>query len=353
MKITRIQNLIPLNKLSLLLLGIAATLQLVIITYNHFTGFYDLTGPGDFFIRFFWGTFLSLIGAFLLALPDLVIIRYLNSRFPWSKRIAARIALQLLLTALLAVIVSTAITLLSHFINTYRENLWDVLVTNTLIVSVLNVLMMIILEAWIFFNEGAASRKQMENLEKELSQIRFEVLKNQINPHFMFNSLNVLSGLIDKDTEKAQLFIEEFSHIYRYVLETIEKPVATVEDELGFARSYMFLQQIRYGKHLKFEVEIPSRYLKMFLPPLSLQVVLENAIKHNLVSSSQPLIIRIAAGDNRLLVANNLQTRISATATTGLGQQNLRKRYALIGKEEPKFTVGAENYQVILPLISE
>jgi len=353
MKLSNIHRLIPFNKLFLLLLGIAAILQLAVILYNYFTGYYEVTGMGNFLIRFLWGTFLSLIGAFLLALPDLTIINYLNSKFPWNRRIIARLVFQLASALLLAVLVGTAITLLSHFINPYKDGLWGVLVNNILIVMVLNVIMMIILEAWIFFIEGAASKQKMENLEKELSQIRFEVLKNQINPHFMFNSLNVLSGLIDDDPEKAQDFIDEFSHIYRYVLETIEKPVATVDNELDFARSYMFLQQIRYGDHLKFEVEIPSKFLSMFLPPLSLQVVLENAIKHNRISKEKPLAISIAVNGGQLVVTNNIQNRISAATSTGLGQQNLKKRYALISSEEPQFIVRANLYQVTLPLISE
>lgn len=212
---------------------------------------------------------------------------------------------------------------------------------------------MIIFEAWIFFVAESEAEKRNEELLKELTEIRFEVLKNQMNPHFMFNSLNVLTGLIESDPEKSHQFIEEFSSIYRYVLETIEKHVVTLEKELEFARSYMFLQQIRYGKHLSCSIKIPSELLSYFLPPLSLQVVLENAIKHNQVSMEKPLHIEIFAKENDLIVINTYQPKISFGKSTGIGQKNLIKRYALVCSKVPEFQIETNEYKVILPLIME
>ena len=187
-------------------------------------------------------------------------------------------------------------------------------------------------------------------MERELSQIRFEVLKSQINPHFMFNSLNVLSGLIQVDVDKAQLFIDEFSQIYRYVLETIEQPVVTLSQELEFMRSYLFLQQIRYGEALTHSVNIPTERLPMLLPPLSLQVVLENAIKHNIVNEAKPLKIEIFCEGAFLIVRNNLQPKISGKST-GVGLKNFVKRYGLISKLEPTFTMMNDCFVAQLPLI--
>jgi sensor histidine kinase YesM len=343
--------LIPFGKLFRTLLGIAFSLQVIIITYNHFTGYVEVNTPDHFIFRLLWGTLLSLIGAFLLAYPDLFIIRYLNRAFPWNKRLVGRILLQLNLAIILAVVVSICITVVSHLFSTYNEGIGPVLIQNGLIVTVCNILLMIVLEAWIFFRVSSESKKVTKNLEKEMSQIRFEVLKNQINPHFLFNSLNVLSGLIEKDTDKAQRFIDEFSHIYRYVLDTIEQSVVTVREELDFARSYMFLQQIRYGSNLEYNVDLPSRLLNGYLPPLSLQVVLENAIKHNLVSKDKPLQINIFNKNNRLIVRNNLQPKISAGRSTGIGQKNLVERYKIINLVMPDFRVETTHYQVSLPLI--
>jgi len=342
----------PFSKLFKLLLGFSFILQLAIITYNYLNGVFEVNEPGHFVIRLFIGTLLSLAAAFMIAYPDLFIIRYMNRSFPWSRKTFRRILIQTGLTLLVAIAGSSLITAFSHLINPYNEGLFSVMVTNGLIISVCNIIIMVILEAWIVFMESSESKRKTKSLEKELSQIRFEVLKNQINPHFMFNSLNVLSGLIDKDTGKAQEFIDEFSHIYRYVIETIEKPVVLVKEELDFARSYMFLQQMRYGDQLKFEVDLPSSALAQYLPPLSLQVILENAIKHNLVSEEKPLHIEISMNENHLVVRNDLQPKMTGGRSTRLGQENLLKRYALISREVPEFRVETKHYQASLPLIN-
>jgi LytS/YehU family sensor histidine kinase len=211
---------------------------------------------------------------------------------------------------------------------------------------------MAVFEAWLFFRESNSARQKAEMLEKELAQIRFEILKSQINPHFMFNSLNVLSGLIEKDVSGAQLFIDEFSRIYRYVLETIEKQVVTLEEELNFVRSYSYLQQIRYGGSLNVSVNIPAELLKMLLPPLSLQTVLENSIKHNIISKTNPLQVEITSERQWLIVINNLQPKISSGRSTGLGQKNLIKRYEMISDNIPGFIVQSNKYIVKLPLLS-
>jgi len=222
-----------------------------------------------------------------------------------------------------------------------------------LIFAVCNILLVILLEAWIFYMEGAQSRQKAWELERELSQVRFEVLKQQMNPHFMFNSLNVLSGLIGRDTEQAHRFIDEFSNIYRYVVDTIEQPVVSLKEELDFARSYLHLQQTRYGEHLHYTIDIPGELLVTYLPPLSLQLVLENACKHNLISPEQPLNIEIFQQDGRLVIRNNLQPKISSVVSRGLGQKNILKRYEQVSDEAPEFWMETEHYTVILPLIKE
>lgn len=199
-------------------------------------------------------------------------------------------------------------------------------------------------------NELTEANTQLLKVQKENLQSQFEVLKSQINPHFMFNSLNVLSGLINVDVAKAQLFIDEFSQIYRYVLETIEQPVVTLSQELDFMRSYLFLQQIRYGESLTYSVNIPAELLQMVVPPLSLQVLLENAIKHNIVNEEKPLKIEIFNEGIYLNIRNNIQPKISGTST-GLGLKNLVKRYALISTLQTSFKVINNYYIAKIPLI--
>lgn len=351
MILKKLNQLFPFFRLLKMLVIFSLVLQTIIITYNHFSGYYNIPDFANFIRRLFYGSFFTVIAGFLIAYPNLFIIHLLNISFSWNKHVVKRISTQLLCTILFAVVVSTMITLFVHWIDAYEEGLYPVLIANALIFSVVNIILMIILEALIFFNDSKESKVKAENLEKELSQIKFEVLKNQINPHFMFNSLNVLSGLIENDVSKAQQFIDEFSLIYRYVLETIEKPLVSLKEELGFVRSYIFLQQIRYGEDLTLDVNIPAHLLHLFLPPLSLQIVLENAIKHNIINSSKPLKIEIYHDTSWLSVRNNIQARISSAYSSGLGQKNMIKRYSMISDLLPEFIVEANHYLVKLPLI--
>lgn len=334
------------------LLILSLGIQLIIITFNHFTAYHTLSGPEDFLQRIFFGTLLSFIASLFIAFPDLLLIRYLNRHAPWGKKTVKRIIVELILVVLLGVVVSIGLTMLSNAIGRYRDDLSRVLLNNAVIFVVVNILLAVILEGWSFFAESRHAKAVAKNLREEISRIKFEILKNQINPHFMFNSLNVLSGLIGVDDKKAQEFIDEFSQIYRYVLETIEQPVSTLGRELGFIRSYLFLQKIRYGDCLSWTVNVPGELLPLLVPPLSLQTLLENAIKHNIINPDKPLNIEIFAEAKTLVVKNNIQPKISAPVSTGVGLKNLTKRYALISKQEPAFFVDAGHYIAKLPLIN-
>ncbi|MGM0621537.1 MAG: sensor histidine kinase [Bacteroidota bacterium] len=351
MNFKSIHRLLSFGKLFRFLTGFIVAVQLVIILYNHFSGYHVLTGFDYFLFRLFRGVALSMVAGFLLAYPNLFMIRFLNKVASWGQRTIKRIFIQLGFSVAIAILVSLAFTFFANALMPYTEELQGVVVSNALIFSVVNIFLMAILEAWIFYTESKRAEQVAKNLQEELSQIKFEVLKSQINPHFMFNSLNVLSGLISKDTGKAQQFIDEFSHIYRYVLETIEQPVTTLEKELDFMRSYLFLQQIRYGNDLSYAVDIPAHLLQLILPPLSLQVVLENAIKHNVINESKPLKIEVFSHNKHLVVKNNIQPKISMGKSTGLGLKNLTKRYAMISAKEPVFSVDTNYYIAKLPLI--
>jgi len=345
--------MIPFKHLLIFLSGLVVGIQVVIILYNHMSGYYLLEGYMHFAIRLLRGVLMSLIAGFLIAYPDLFVIQYMNKIAPWGKNIFKRITLQFTLTVCIATMIAIVMTVSLHWIKPYEfHNIRSIVFSNTLIYIVVNIVVMAVFEGWIQYIEKAKTKQVADNLQTELSQIKFEVLKSQINPHFMFNSLNVLSGLINKDIKKAQQFIDEFSMIYRYVLETIEQPVATLEKELEFMRSYLFLQKIRYGENLTYAVNINAGLLEMFLPPLSLQVVLENAIKHNIINQSKPLHIEVSSEALALVVKNNIQPKISKGSSTGLGLKNLVKRYALVSEFKPEFTVDTNYYLAKLPLLN-
>lgn len=179
-----------------------------------------------------------------------------------------------------------------------------------------------------------------------------ESLKSQIGPHFLFNSLNVLNGLIDENPDKAQEFVGELSSIYRYVLEQKDKSLVSVEEELNFSRTYMNLVQKRYEDGLEFEI-IGEANPELKIVPLSLQILLENTIKHNRISSDEPLRVRVELKDDELLIVNNLQKKNKLTESTGKGLKNIKERYSAFSNRNVEIQENETEFRVRLPLLSE
>jgi len=189
-----------------------------------------------------------------------------------------------------------------------------------------------------------------ESLMVENMRARYEMLKNQMNPHFMFNSLNTLQGLITIDKEKAQEYLQELSKVLRYTLEN--KEVVTLKDELDFTNSYCRLMQIRYGDNLKINIDIDRRLFGCEILPLSLQILIENAIKHNVISDRQPLTIDVTSDFEAAIVfVNNiLQRKIDAEPGYGIGLANLSERYSLKWGSNLEIVETEDNFKVGITL---
>lgn len=167
-----------------------------------------------------------------------------------------------------------------------------------------------------------------ERGKKHRALFHYDRLKQQINPHFLFNSLNILDYLVQEhETERASAFIRKLAATYRYMLKKADEQLVPLEEELEFARQYIDLLQERFTKGFEVEVDIPRPLLRRYVVPCCLQLLIENAIKHNVVSPEQPLHVRIAAAGDRLTVSNNLQIRMNAPASTGVGLRNIRQQY--------------------------
>lgn len=347
------KELISYKQLIWLLIILALIIQINVITYNHFSGYYVLKDFQHFLLRLLRGCVLSLIASFFIAYSDLIVIQFLKSKAPWETKALIRIVIEFSFTLIIAILFSVCFTLFANTLSPYSHKLSNVLLNNALIFSVINILLMSILEGLVFSRQKNEAEILANSLKEELAQKKFELLKSQINPHFMFNSLNVLSGLISKDAKKAELFVDEFSHLYRYVLDTIEQSVSSVEKELDFIRSYFFLQEIRYGSSLTYSINLPASIMNCFLPPLSFQIIIENAIKHNVVNESKPLHINITYEDDFIIISNIIQAKISRSNSTGIGLNNLQKRYALISDIQPDFYVEKNRFVAKLPLIEQ
>ena len=193
---------------------------------------------------------------------------------------------------------------------------------------------------------------EAERFKKISVQAQFESLKNQINPHFLFNNMNVLSTLIYKDQQIASEFILQLCKVYRYLLQNYNKELVALDEELDFIKSYLYLLQIRYGDNLKVMIDIQDHELKLNIVPAALQMLIENAIKHNIVSKKKPMTISISSRDKYLIVANSLQLKEEREISTNLGLNNINKRYEFVSKQSIKVEQENNLFTVKLPLIS-
>lgn len=199
------------------------------------------------------------------------------------------------------------------------------------------------------------TRRQQVTLEKEKLQtenlmVRYEALEKQIDPHFLFNSLNTLSGLIGNDDNKAQQYLHQLASSYRYIMQA--KRLVTLEDELNFVDSYSQMMQIRYGENLKIERKVDSRYLHYQLIPISLQHLMENALKHNTISGRYPLTITLETTKNgNFRVSNPIRPKQEDVGNSGLGLANLRKRYQMLGQKDIIISNTDSTFSVEIPLI--
>ncbi|MGE5620999.1 MAG: sensor histidine kinase [archaeon] len=330
---------------------IAVVIQGLIISYNHYTGYISVKSPAEAVIRLFIGTAFSSAGGVILFLIDNSVIGLLDKRFAWEGYLYRRILLEIISITATGILLGGIITVISNALFPYREELSGVMVANVLITTVINLIFTSVLEGIIIFKRNLENKFRAEKLEKENSIIRFETLINQLNPHFLFNSLNVLSALIGKDAGKAQCFIDEFSSIYRYTLDVIGRQAVTIREEIAYAKSYLYLHQIRFGGALQAEISLSADKLDCLVPPLSIQVLLENALKHNRAALESPLIIKICSDNDMLIVKNNLQPKISRGTSKGIGLENLTKRYKFVSGVLPEFTLTENEYIAKLPLI--
>ncbi|MCL1673124.1 2TM domain-containing protein [Elizabethkingia ursingii] len=206
-----------------------------------------------------------------------------------------------------------------------------------------------------FMNAWKSAAKKAVTEQKIIASsanAQFESLKNQLDPHFLFNSLNVLSALIEENPDNAQKFTSSMSKIYRYVLEQKDKEVVSLEEEINFARTYIELLKYRFEDSIVFHLNIDADNSKDFVVPLSLQLLLENCIKHNHATSAKPLNIEIFVQEEYLIIRNNLQKRELPNEKSGIGLSNIVQRYNLLTKRNVFIESDEESFSVKIPILT-
>jgi sensor histidine kinase YesM len=207
-------------------------------------------------------------------------------------------------------------------------------------------------ESEYIYHKYKESFVEKETMQQLGIQQEFESLKNQINPHFLFNCFNTLSSLINEDKKRADTFLNELSKVYRYLLQNNEEGLSTLQDELNFIHSYYKLLKTRHGDAIELQIEVDKKYNSYLLPSLSLQLLVENAVKHNVVSRQQPLTIDIfSIAGNKLAVNNNLQPKVVKAPSNRIGLSNIRSKYELLKYYGFEVLEDTKNFTVVLPLV--
>lgn len=204
-----------------------------------------------------------------------------------------------------------------------------------------------------FYNQYQQNKIKEQKVIAGTASAKFDALKNQLDPHFLFNSLNVLTSLIDENPENAQRFTTALSKVYRYVLEQKNKDLVTVDEELNFARTYMMLLKMRFEDSIIFDIPERASNPDSKVVPLSLQLLLENAVKHNMVTTSKPLHIKIYEQDGDLIVENNFQPKQIVKKSSGVGLSNIMQRYQLLTNRKVNINQQANRFAVAIPMLTK
>ena len=216
---------------------------------------------------------------------------------------------------------------------------------------ILSALVITLYEAISFYIQLQKTVAEKAQLERQNIESQLEGLRNQVNPHFLFNSLNTLAYLIPEDADKAVRFLQKLSNVYRYVLESREAKIIPLTKELEFLEAYIFLLKERFGENLQVKIEGLDEVGNIAIVPLSLQMLFENAIKHNVISVEKPLTIEVFAENNHLVIRNNLQKKNQVMDSTGVGLRNVQDRYKMLTDQEVAVIVSQQYFTVALPII--
>lgn len=199
---------------------------------------------------------------------------------------------------------------------------------------------------------SAQNKVMKERGKANEAQYRYQILKRQLNPHFLFNSLNALDCLVcDEKTEQASTYIHKLAGVYRYMIKSEEEQLVPLEDELQFVEKYVDLMTVRFPDGLKVEINIPQEQMSKFILPCSLQLLIENATKHNVISAANPLVISIKSDSESICVTNNIIPKVTQVSSTGLGQKYIRQQYQNLCGKEIAISQDEKEYRVVLPLI--
>ncbi len=277
-----------------------------------------------------------------------------TKRFPdfrqWRRRLTWIVALCIVYVGIVCTIIGMAMMLLVPEVRKMRI---EPEIGESYMASYFMLLMIgAIYESARFFTLWKTTLVEKEQVERAHLAGQLEGLRNQVNPHFLFNSLNTLIYLIPEEPERAVRFVQQLSKVYRYVLESRDAQLIALREELGFLDAYIFLLRERFGDNICIDLRTDSLAADTAIVPLTLQLLFENAIKHNIISADKPLTLEVFPENGYLIVRNNLQRKNQVMDSTGVGLENIRLRYRILTGREVEAIPSERYFTVALPIVT-
>jgi two-component system, LytTR family, sensor kinase len=302
-----------------------------------------------------WDKFLVTMGiTTVIWLGNRYIMIHSRKKYPMFTEVRRRLWYQSVLMFVFTVVANVLLGILADPVfkdERMNSSFGDIIIHSNSAALFCTIMIIAVYESIYSLHQLRHSVEETEQLKRESLRAELNALKTQVNPHFLFNNLNTLSSVIPEDPKLAVDFVQQLSKVYRHILEVKDEQSILLKEELDVLRAYAFLLQTRFGDKLSVNIDVPEDRMRKKIVPLSLQLLMENAIKHNIVSSDKPLRIDVFASNGRLVVSNNLQRKNQLNESTGIGLDNIRNRYKLLGNDSVEVVEDGNNFTVSIPLI--
>lgn len=298
-----------------------------------------------------------LLYSYSIGIPSIALISFAGKRldryYPWLKNPFKKLVITIVMEILIVLFVLLMVQIAFLLINKNDiEQLFRQLSVGFIWAVSITVFGIAIANGALFFKNWKQSALNEEILKREKLAIEYEALRNQVNPHFLFNSLTALTTLVHQDADKAEAFIRRFSDVYRYVLENRNHEIVSLKNELHLIGNMAYLYHYRHGDNLKIELDLDPSVEKQILP-MALQMLLENALKHNVISKEKPLKVRIFEDGDYVVVWNNLQLKNSVPDSNNVGLGNIRLRYSYLSDKPVSIEKTDHYFQVKIPILKQ
>ncbi len=326
-----------------LLLVICTPIGVLFLLYLHFSNTGSLPSPLEKFEHYI----ISILLANTMGWLAFQIDNWFDKQISWKESFLTRFIAGLI--ANLVIVNSITISVMVFSLEATTSEAWKIG-----ILIVMAIFLYEIFYGW-FYSYRYYAHTQVEWLQSERRQLelQFESLKSQISPHFLFNCLNTISSLLYKDAKLAEEFIRRMAETFQYVINNQKRTFVSLREELEFVKSYYYLLQVRFENNLKLEINIPKNLLDSPIPPLTLQMLIENAVKHNQIDNENSLLVYLSVKDNtHLLITNTKTSGFTRPTSTKVGLENIRKRYSFFTRQ-PIEIRNDSRYVVQLPLLKE